>query len=305
MIPHATPVLRRSVEWPTVLLTLVIYGGWLAVTWFWRSLPGPLLVGIGAWLLAWQGSLQHEVMHGHPTRIRALNDAIGWPPLTLWLPYAIYRTSHLRHHRDELLTDPIEDPESVYLEGRTWDALSPVPRLLLTLNMTLAGRLLIGPAIMIGAFLRAEARLLRRGAPGRAALWAWHALGCAAVLGWVVIVCGMPAWLYLAGFLYAGAALTRLRSFAEHRYADRHEERTAIVERGGLLGLLYLNNNLHVLHHLRPALAWYQLPKLYARDRVALRSRNGGLVYDGYGDVIRRFLFRIHDRPRHPGRVTS
>ncbi len=84
------------------------------LTLFWAAIPIWLLVPLAAWLIAWQGSLQHEVMHGHPTRNRRINDAIGWPPLSLWLPYPIYRVSHLRHHRDEYLTDPIEDPESTY-----------------------------------------------------------------------------------------------------------------------------------------------------------------------------------------------
>ena len=53
-----------------------------------------------------------------------------------------------------------------------------------------------------------------------------------------------------------------------------------------------------------PGLAWYRLPALYRQDRAILHARNGGLVCDGYGDVVRRFLFRIHDRPRHPGIAT-
>ena len=290
----------RRLEWPTLALASAIYGGWLALTWFWAALPWPLLALLGGWLVAWQGSLQHEVMHGHPTRRRAVNDAIGWPPLSLWLPYAIYRTSHLRHHRDELLTDPIEDPESVYLTGTAWRDASPVWRAILTANMTLAGRLTIGPLIMIAGFLLDEARRLAAREPGRAGLWSRHAVGCAAVAAWVSVVCGMPAWVYALCFVYAGASLTRLRSFAEHRYADRHEERTAIVENGRLLGLLYLNNNLHVLHHLRPGVPWYRLPALYAAERASLHARNGGLVYDGYLDIVRRFLFTAHDEPLHP-----
>ena len=32
------------IEWPTVLLCLVIYGGWVALTWFWQALPPPYRV---------------------------------------------------------------------------------------------------------------------------------------------------------------------------------------------------------------------------------------------------------------------
>ncbi len=291
-------------EWPTLVLAVIIYGGWLLLTWAWAHVPLLALCALGGWLVAWQSSLQHEVMHGHPTRSRQINDAVGWPPLSLWLPYTIYKSAHLRHHKDENLTDPIEDPESVYLRPTDWDRLHPLIRAVLTFNMTLIGRLTIGPLIMIGGFLWAELGAVWRGeGSGRRSarrIWARHAVGVAAVLIWVVGVCDMPMWLYLFAFVYVGAALTRLRSFAEHRFAERHEERTAIVEKGGLLGLLYLNNNLHVLHHLRPAVPWYRLPAQYRAERVALLERNGGLVYAGYLDVARRFLVRAHDNPRHP-----
>ena len=295
----------RHAEWPTIGLAVTIYGGWLALTYVHAAIPGPLLWLAGGWLVAWHASLQHEVMHGHPTRSRRVNDAIGWPPLSLWLPYPVYRLTHLRHHRDEHLTDPVEDPESVYFAGDGWNRLGAFGRALATFNMTLLGRLSVGPLIMIGGFLVSEAKLCASGDRKRIAIWAKHALGVAATLGWVVGVCGMPLATYLFGFVLTGAALTRVRSFAEHRYADRAEERTAIVEKGGLLGLLYLNNNLHVLHHVSPMIPWYRLPRAYARDRDALVARNGGLVYCGYFDVIRRFLLTPHDAALHPVAVRA
>ncbi|WP_020181427.1 fatty acid desaturase [Methylopila sp. M107] len=291
---------RPVVEWPTAALSLVIYGGWLALTFWHERIPLPVLCAAGAWLVAWQASLQHETMHGHPTRSRRINDAIGWPPLSLWLPYPIYRLTHLRHHRDEHLTDPLEDPESVYFASPAWGRLGRVGRALATFNMTLVGRLTLGPVLMIGGFLLSEARLCLGGDRRRIAIWLRHAVGVALVLGWTYGVCGMAVEVYLFGFVFLGAALTRLRSFAEHRWAEAPEERTAIVERGGLLGLLYLNNNLHVLHHLAPTVPWYRLPALYRAERAALVARNGGLVYRGYADVARRFLFRPHDAALHP-----
>lgn len=293
---------RRAgrIEWPTVALAVAIYGGWLALTLGWAALPWPLLVVLGGWFVAWQGSLQHEVMHGHPTRRRAVNDVIGTVPLSLWLPYAIYRRSHLRHHNDERLTDPIEDPESAYLTDERWTRLGPLVRLVFRFNNTLLGRLLVGPFVMIGGFLLSEAAALLRGDRRHAGVWLRHLGLSAIVLVWVTAVCGMPLWIYLLAFVLPGAALTRIRSFAEHRWAERSEERTAIVERAGPFSLLFLNNNLHVLHHLRPALAWYDLPAAYRAERDTLVTRNGGLVYAGYGDVFRRFGLRTHDTPVHP-----
>ncbi len=293
---------RARVEAPTIALAVAIYGGWIALTLLWRFVPWPLLVVAGGWLTAWQSSLQHETIHGHPLRSRALNDAIGFPPLSLWLPYQIYRSSHLRHHNDERLTDPIEDPESAYVTPEVWRRVGPIGRMVLRANTTLIGRLLIGPAIMIGGFLASEARLLVAGDRARWRIWGWHALGVVAVVAWVVGVAHMPFWLYLVAFVYPGAALMRLRSYAEHRWAEQVSHRTAVVEASWPFGLLFLNNNLHALHHARPNIPWYDLPDVYAREKATLTEGNGGLVYKGYGEVARRFLVRRHDDPVHPDR---
>jgi hypothetical protein len=44
-----------------------------------------------------------------------------------------------------------------------------------------------------------------------------------------------------------------------------------------------------------------KLPKFYGLNRATLVERNGGLVYHGYFDVARRYLFRPHDDPVHSG----
>lgn len=290
----------RLPEWPTVALSVAIYGGFLTVTWWWQSLPLALVVVVGGWLIAWHGSLQHEVIHGHPTRLSWVNDAIGWLPLSLWLPYTIYKESHLEHHRDEHLTDPIEDPESSYFTRAAWEQLGAAGKILALWNTTLFGRLTIGPAVMILSFLVQEWRLVLANEPGRRRMWAAHGLGVAVVIFWVTAVCGMPLWLYLFGFVYVGAAMTRLRSYAEHRYAENHDERTAIVENSRLFGLLFLYNNLHVLHHRKPGISWYRLPRIYRDNRETLIRSNGGLVYNGYWDIMRRFFLKPHDDPTHP-----
>ncbi|SER70004.1 fatty acid desaturase [Rhizobium sp. NFR03] len=295
-----TALLSAKVEWPTVLLAVGLHGGFLAVTWWWAVLPLPLVVVIGGLLIAWHASLQHEVIHHHPTRSRRINDAIGSVPLSLWLPYPIYKDSHLDHHRDEFLTDPVEDPESSYVTQAVWLGLGRTGKRLAQWNLTLLGRLTIGPAVMLGSFLAGEARFVWRNEVGRRSIWALHALGVAIVLTWVVAICGMPFWLYFFGFVYPGAAITRLRSYAEHRFAEAAAERTAIVENSRIFGPVFLFNNLHVLHHRKPGLPWYRLPAIYRRDREALVAANGGLVYNGYLDVARRFLLRPHDRITHP-----
>ena len=294
------PRSRFSIEWPTFFLAAFIYLSWFLLTFFWAAIPIWLLFVLGGWLIAWHGSLQHEVLHGHPTRFRWINDAIGWPPVSLWLPYALYKRSHLKHHHDEWLTDPIEDPESYYLTGPGWQRMGWIGRQLTRFNNTLAGRLLIGPFVAVSAFWSSEISMLLSGNGRNLRIWAVHVIGAGLVLAWVSLVCKMPIWLYLVTFAYAGLSLSRLRSFAEHEYAGAKEERTAIVENSPAFGLLFLHNNLHIVHHLRPHVPWYKIPALYRSRRSEFVRINGGLVYNGYLEVTRRYLFRTHHQPVHP-----
>src|ERR1700759_5039626 len=97
------PRVKRGLEWPTLGLAAVIYGLWFATTFFHRYIPLWALAPIGAWTVAWQMSLQHEIIHGHPTRQRWINTWIGQWPLVVWLPFETYRHSHLQHHNDSRL----------------------------------------------------------------------------------------------------------------------------------------------------------------------------------------------------------
>ena len=295
------PPLKRRIEWPTVTLAFVIYSLWLTATYFYRELPWLGLTIIGAWVIAWQLNLQHEIIHGHPTRNRAINEAIGCWPLSLWLPYPIYRATHLAHHRDENLTDPLDDPESYYWSERQWGALGPFGRRLVAAQSTLLGRLIFGPAWAISRFVRSLARDVWRGKGRTRAIVARHLLECAVVLAWVIGVCGMPFWVYVACFVYPGVSLALVRSFAEHRAEQEVGKRTAIVENARILGPLFLFNNLHAAHHSRHRLPWYQIPEFYRLNRAALIEQNGGLVYNGYFDVARRYLLARHDNTIHPG----
>jgi fatty acid desaturase len=282
-----------------MVLCAAIYGGFLALTWFAARLPGPAILIALALLLAWHSSMQHEFIHGHPTGWSRVNRALGFVPLSLWLPFETYRVSHLVHHRDDRLTDPLDDPESYYWSPEAWRALGPVGRFVVRFHTTLAGRLLVGPAWNIGRFLMLEFRAVRRGDRKRRRIWTKHIVGCCAVLAWTIGVCGIHPLLYGLA-VYAGTSILLLRSFAEHRASQDVFERTAIVENSWFFGVLFLFNNLHAAHHESPRIPWYRLPAWYRDNRRRLVVENGGLVYNGYGDVARRYLFRPHDVSVHP-----
>ena len=290
----------QRVEWPTVGLIAGLHVCFLTLTWFWTALPLWLALPLAAYLAGLYGSLQHEVIHGHPTPWRRLNEALVWPALLLWIPYGRYRNLHMEHHATNELTDPYDDPESFYLDPGVWGRLRGPMKTLYRFNNTLAGRLTVGPAISAVRFWICDACKLAAGDRDVLRAWAWHVPAVAAVIAWTWGVCGIAPWLYLLAFAYAGTALVLLRSFAEHRAHANRFARTAIVETCPAIGLLFLNNNLHAVHHDRPELAWYKIPAVYRRGRRDVLDGNGNYLIDGYFKLFRRYLFKPKEPVPHP-----
>lgn len=286
----------RKVHGPTWLVVLAVYGGWALLTLAHRSIPLPALALLGGAVLALHGSLQHETIHGHPAGPRWIGALIASPPLSLWLPYAIYRRTHRQHHATLHLGDPVHDPESPFRHSADWEAMGLPHRTLAIAERTVVGRLLLGPFAMITRFLATEVALLfrERGAKAVARRRAWlgHLALVAIVLVWVLGVAEMPLWKYLVAFVLPGASLTLLRSLAEHRPDADPERRTTVVETGLLFRLLYLNNNLHVIHHRFPHVPWFELPRLWAREREDILRRSPDLVIPGYASVARDHAVR-------------
>lgn len=290
---------RREVEWPTFLVLGGCYIVWVGVVWFHETLTLWIAVPVAAYCVALQSSLRHEALHGHPTRSLALNEALVFPPLCLLIPYRRFRDTHLKHHHDSRLTDPYDDPESWYLAERDYRALPAPLRLLLKANATLAGRLLLGPPLSVAGLLRHDIRAMLAGDRGIAASWALHIAGCIPVLAWIVLS-GFGIWTYLLLVSWPGLSLLMLRTYAEHRADPVVAQRTAIIEASPVLSFLFLNNNLHYVHHQRPRVPWYQLPAVYRAERDRFRAENGGYGFRGYGDLARRHLLRPKEPVAHP-----
>jgi fatty acid desaturase len=297
---------RRAVEVPTLLLLAATLVGWLTVTYQYAHWSLWIVAPLAALCVTLYSTLQHEIVHGHPTRWHALNRLLGIAPLTLWLPFDRYRALHRTHHVDSRLTDPLDDPESFYWCPRQCERLSGLSKLLLRAQQTLAGRVLVGSFWRIGAFLYTETRALLRGQPGVRAVWVEHLLWCIPVILWIKRVCGMPLWVYFLAIVVPANGVQLIRSFAEHKARPGAPQRIAIVENSWVLGPLFLFNNLHSLHHESPLVPWYEYPARYRVIRERLIAANGGLVYRTYFEVARRYLFRAHDVLLHPtGRVPA
>ena len=290
----------RRLELPTWLVIVAVYGFWLTLTFHAAALPWWLLLAAGGWVMCWHGSLQHEAVHGHPTRSDRINGAIAGLPLGLWMPFAIYRETHLSHHDCPALTDPLRDTESFYVRSEEWQGKGVVRRTILRFNNTLLGRLTVGPALAAITLWKTEIHQMFSGDWTNAGTWVRHILGASLVLAWVALICDLSVWMYVFLFAYPGLSLTLLRSYAEHHPSPDTARRTALVVGSPLSGLLYLNNNLHAVHHSHPGLPWYAIPGEFCARRDAYRSQTGGKVYPGYTTILRRFLFQTRDHPVHP-----
>ena len=291
----------RSVEWPTWLLIGVVYGGWLAaLAWYahggaWGALLALVVV------CAWYMSLQHELVHNHPTTYARLNGWLGLLPIAVWYPFEIYRRSHLAHHRDELLTYPGQDPESNYLDPADYAQRSAPMRALLVAQRTSLGRFFITPAFAIFYLLWP----LRQGhywrSPKMRWIWAQHAALLALMLWAISSWTGLSPLTYLLCVGYPGLGLAIMRSFYEHRPAALPAHRIVVNEAAWPWRLLFLNNNYHAVHHAQPNLPWYELPRAYWAQRDQFVQGTGGFLVPGYVRLFVRHAFSPID---HPAQVT-
>jgi fatty acid desaturase len=300
-IPSGFTGTLSRLEWPTWLLTLAVYASWLLVIVNFSNLPAlPAHIALVV-VTAWHMSLQHELLHGHPTRSKAFNRLLGLMPLCVWYPYDIYRDGHLAHHRDELLTVPGIDTECNYVWPRDYDQLPRPRRALLWALRTALGRFAIGPAMVIPAVWAGIVREPLRGDFRYTGTWAMHIALLAGMLWWVQMQSGMSTTHYLLAIAYPAMGLAMLRSFYEHRPAELPAHRIVINEASLFWRLLYLNNNYHSVHHDHPGMPWYAIPAAYRADRTGYLQRNGGFLIQGYGYMLRHYAFHPVDSPVHPG----
>jgi fatty acid desaturase len=301
----SSPVVKaiENLDIPTLGVAFAVYGGYVLLTWFFRDLPIWFAAPLGAVWLTWHGSLQHETIHGHPTPSRRVNTALAGPPLSLWIPYRIYRATHLQHHRHggRHLTEVSRDPESFFLRPGTLARSGSLRRAVYLANCTLVGRLTIGPALAVLRFWWLESRRALAGDRRCRTIWARQAIAVATVLVWTTGICHIPIVVYALFIVYPSISLNHLRSFAEHRADPEPSLRTAAVEAHPVWALIFLNNNLHIAHHAHPKIPWYQLPRLWRLMRGS--AIEAGLVFDrGYRQLVDSYLIRPVISVEHPGK---
>ena len=290
------------IEWPTVLLIALCYFFWFALAITGKALGPWIWILATAALTTLYWSIVHEIVHGHPTRNPLINRALVALPIGWVYAFGRFADGHLQHHATGDLTDPFDDPESWYLESTAWENLSPLSRLLLRFNNTLFGRMLIGPLIVVWRMIVTDLRMMRvEDNRGRAIArdWLMHIPAVALLVVILALFSNVPAW-WFATAAYLGVSVLLIRTYLEHQASEDRSERTVIVEDRGPLAFLFLFNNLHVVHHTRPGLAWYRLPGFYRRHRTQFLRRNHCYVYNSYWQIFRQYFFCAKEQVPHP-----
>ncbi|CND96807.1 fatty acid desaturase [Yersinia kristensenii] len=296
-------LLSRSWIWrlelPTWILIAIIYTGWFACVIYWQQL-GPVLGSTLLILLsAWYMSLQHELIHGHPTRWRRVNQLLGTLPLAVWYPYGLYRDSHIQHHKDEDLTHPEKDPECYYYTAEQWQRFPPLFKTIVRINNTFIGRLILGPVLDIIDTIRSAISAFITGDRPAMAMWLVH-FGLLGLLFHWMAGYGISAIFYILVISYPALSLTKIRSFFEHRAAENSAARSTLNEAAWPWRLLFLNLNYHLVHHDLPALPWYGVRQIYLENRVQYQHRSEQFVVNGYTEWLEAFVFTALEIEIHP-----
>jgi fatty acid desaturase len=258
-----------------VLVPLAIFGLWAALG------PGIVIRAAGTIaltaVLVSLSVIMHEGGHHLLFRSRFLTrlvaSACGAPVL---ISATAYRVLHLRHHAFERTERDPDDVETIARKG--------IPLVLVYYALLVTGTYLYLPHLAVGGWRAAHSR------GERAAIALEYALMAGVMGGAWWLAPGIMMRIWLLPMLIAGQ-VTNLRGLAEHGLTTSGSPFTATrsVRTSPILALLLCNLNLHLEHHLFPAVPWYNLPRVHRLLLPAYRAA-GSSVYDGYWRFLRDFL---------------
>ncbi len=277
-------------DWRTLLLVVACQAMCIALLFF-DILPIWLTVICLAPILTLYSSLQHEIIHGHPFKAQWMCDLLVIIPFGLLVPYFRFKDTHLAHHHDVNLCDPYEDPETWYQAKEMWEKRSSISQAVFNFNNLLAGRMLLGPLIGMTGFIKCDFKAIIAGNLHILIKWAFHILGVAALLVLISAYGKMPIWAYFLAAYFA-MSLLMVRTFLEHQAHEKVRGRSVIIENGGILAFMFLNNSYHAVHHAYPGYAWYRLPSLFFENRERFLKINKGYAYPTYRAIFKAYFFK-------------
>ncbi|MHB8463481.1 MAG: fatty acid desaturase family protein [Acidimicrobiales bacterium] len=237
----------------------LIVGGsvWIDRWWVWPI--AVLLMGRSFALLL---ILAHEAGHRLLFTRKSVNDLVGRWMLAApgFVPYDLYRRSHMAHHRDEMGPD---EPDTALYAGY------PITRTSLRRKLT---RDALGSSGWKN--LKPILRGVTKASTRHVAL---PILGVQVVIFLAFLAAGWPQLylvLWLLPWMTSWRVINRLRAIAEHggmiRSSDRRETTHHVQQR--LIARFWMvpyNTGWHLAHHVDSGIPWRALPKLHRELEAA------------------------------------
>ncbi|MES2150944.1 MAG: fatty acid desaturase family protein [Pseudomonadota bacterium] len=279
--------------WGVIALVLLVLARW----------PHPL-VWVAALLILGGRQLSlaimmHDAAHGTLFRTRWLNEVLADYACAsaVGIDLKRYRQHHLGHHAN---TGSAGDPDSSLSAPFPTSRASLARKLLRDLAGISGIKRELGLLMMHAGLVRwtVANEIVRLPQQGRR--WPQVLAECArnvrrplafhAILLALLAACGKP-WLYLAwlgAYLSTYSLFMRIRSIAEHACTEPGPDmlRNTRSTRAGWLAratVAPLRVNLHIEHHVMPAVPYFRLPAMHA----LLRARGVVEAPPGYLDVLK------------------
>lgn len=255
-----------DIAWPTVLLAICLLAGFAVSCW------AALFVAWPFWAAAIVNTVivyalytpVHDACHSAIVpRIKGLrwvNTAIGMAcAVPLWMFFHEHRKSHFQHHARTNMED---DPDLWAKGSFARVTLIQIPWLLVNS---------FNPVVLWRACIR-----LRLSAAERWGTMAQFALHTVVVVAIVVAGYGAElAILWLLPWFVGLLAMETMFGWAPHHdHSETGRYRDTRVAEFPLADVLTLQQNLHLIHHMLPAVPWYRYRAVYEEIRPILIRNN-------------------------------
>ncbi len=249
------------------LVTSSIFGYW---HWNW---PGWCCFLINVLALHLAGTVIHDASHNSAHRNRIVNAMLGHgSALMLGFAFPVFTRVHIQHHAH--VNDPDNDPDHFVSTG--------------------------GPLWLIAArFFYHEIFFFKRRLWRKYELLEWFLsrLFVFSVVG-ISIYYGFEGYIlnyWFSPALVVGLALGLFFDYLPHRpFEERNRWTNARVYPSGILNLLILGQNYHLIHHLWPSIPWYHYKPAYEVMKPLLDAKGSpqtlGLLQ---GKDFRGFVYDV------------
>jgi len=235
------------------------------------------------------GTVIHDASHNAAHRNRVVNAILGHgSALILGFSFPVFTRVHLQHHAH--VNDPENDPDHFVSTG--------------------------GPLWLIAArFFYHEIYFFQRRLWRNWELLEWF-LGRLAVglLVFTAVQFDFLGYIFNYWFspaLVVGIALGLFFDYLPHRpFEERDRWKNARVYPSGILNLLIMGQNYHLIHHLWPSIPWYRYKPAYEVMKPLLDAKgspqslgilNGTKDFFGFlYDLVLGIRFHSHKSPKQP-----